>query len=278
MMHVQKKKHRVHSLTGRITSQTLHKAFKNVKKNRGAAGIDKQTIQMYEAHLTQNLQALMKALKSGSYQPIPLRRKYIEKEKGKLRPLGIPAVKCRVAQEMIRSLINPIFERLFHDSSHGFRTQRSCHTAIEELLAYHEQGYVAVVDIDIKGFFDNIPQKLILNMVAREISDGTILNTIKKFLQAGVMEEGRVKPTRKRAPQGAPISPLFANIVLDHLDWTLDAHGNKFVRYADDIVVVCKSRLEAEKALTVVTHCVEEDLGLAPYTYDNENFVYVTNE
>ena len=99
-------------------------------------------------------------------------------------------------------------------------------------------------------------------MVAREISDGTILNTIKKFLQAGVMEEGRVKPTRKGAPQGSPISPLFANIVLDHLDWTLDTHGNKFVRYADDIVVVCKSRLEAEKALTVVTHCVEEDLGL----------------
>ncbi|GAH72885.1 unnamed protein product, partial [marine sediment metagenome] len=152
--------------------------------------------------------------------------------------------------------------RLFHNSSHGFRAHRSCYTAIEELLAYYEQGYSVVVDVDIKGFFDNIPQMLILDMVAREISDGNILNTVKKFLRAGVMEEGRLKPTREGTPQGGVISPLPANIVLNHLDWTLDRHERKFVRYADDLVVLCKSRLEAEKALEVVANCVEEDPGL----------------
>ena len=262
MMKVNKKKIRVHSLTGRITDEIMLKAFKSVKKNRGAAGIDKQSIQMYEGNLSQNLAALMKEIKTGSYQPIPLRRKYIPKGSGKFRPLGIPTVRCRIAQEVIRMIINPIFERNFHNSSHGFRRHRSCHTAIKELLQYHKEGYKVVVDADIKGFFDNIPHKLIMAMVEREISDGNILNTVKKFLRSGVMEEGQIKLTRKGTPQGGVISPLLANIVLNHLDWVLERHGYKFVRYADDFVVLSKSRDKAEKSLEVISHCIEEDLGL----------------
>ena len=262
MMKVNKKKIRVHSLTGRITDEIMLKAFKSVKKNRGAAGIDKQSIQMYEGNLSQNLAALMKEIKTGSYQPIPLRRKYIPKGSGKFRPLGIPTVRCRIAQEVIRMIINPIFERNFHNSSHGFRRHRSCHTAIKELLQYHKEGYKVVVDADIKGFFDNIPHKLIMAMVEREISDGNILNTVKKFLRSRVMEEGQIKLTRKGTPQGGVISPLLANIVLNHLDWVLERHGYKFVRYADDFVVLSKSRDKAEKSLEVISHCTEEDLGL----------------
>ena len=262
MMKVNKKKIRVHSLTGRITDEIMLKAFKSVKKNRGAAGIDKQSIQMYEGNLSQNLAALMKEIKTGSYQPIPLRRKYIPKGSGKFRPLGIPTVRCRIAQEVIRMIINPIFERNFHNSSHGFRRHRSCHTAIKELLQYHKEGYKVVVDADIKGFFDNIPHKLIMAMVEREISDGNILNTVKKFLRSRVMEEGQIKLTRKGTPQGGVISPLLANIVLNHLDWVLERHGYKFVRYADDFVVLSKSRDKAEKSLEVISHCIEEDLGL----------------
>ena len=262
MMKVNKKKIRVHSLTGRITDEIMLKAFKSVKKNRGAAGIDKQSIQMYEGNLSQNLAALMKEIKTGSYQPIPLRRKYIPKGSGKFRPLGIPTVRCRIAQEVIRMIINPIFERNFHNSSHGFRRHRSCHTAIKELLQYNKEGYKVVVDADIKGFFDNIPHKLIMAMVEREISDGNILNTVKKFLRSGVMEEGQIKLTRKGTPQGGVISPLLANIVLNHLDWVLERHGYKFVRYADDFVVLSKSRDKAEKSLEVITHCIEENLGL----------------
>jgi retron-type reverse transcriptase len=125
---------RVHSLTGRITLKTLHKAFKAVQRNRGAAGLDKQSIKMFEANLEENLLALMRALKAGTYQPIPLRRVYIPKGNGAFRPLGIPAVRCRVAQEVIRALLEPIFAPTFHDSSHGFRRHRSCHTAMAQLV------------------------------------------------------------------------------------------------------------------------------------------------
>ena len=127
----------------------------------------------------------------------------------------------------------------------GLRRGRSCITAIKELLEYHKQGYTYVVDADIKGFFDNIPHKLIMAMIEREISDGKTLNTIKKFLEAGVIEDGKFVPTRTGTPQGGVISPLLANIVLNHLDWTLDEHGYKFVRYADDFVVLATSREDA---------------------------------
>jgi group II intron reverse transcriptase/maturase len=262
MMQVKKKKMRVHSLTGRIDKRKMLEAFKAVKKNRGAAGIDKQSIQMFEANLEQNLEALMCALKTGTYDPLPLKRVNIPKGNGKFRPLGIPVVKCRVGQAVLNSLMNPIFEKIFHESSHGFRAGRSCHTAITELLEYFKQGYNVVVEADITGFFDNILQKLIMAMCEREIADGNILNLIRKFLRAGVMVGGKRKPTRKGTPQGGVISPLLGNLVLNHLDWELDAHGYKFVRYADDFVVLCKSKEEAEKALLVVKRCIEADLGL----------------
>ena len=183
---------RVHALTGRITPDALRKAFKAVKRHRGAAGLDKQSIKMFEANVDENLLALMRDLKSGTYQAIPLRRVYIPKGKGAFRPLGIPAVRCRVAQEVIRALIEPIFAPTFHDRSHGFRRRRSCHTAMAQLVEWHQQGYRVVLDADLTGFFDSIPHQLILDLVACEIADGNILSLIQKFLQAGVMEEGEV--------------------------------------------------------------------------------------
>lgn len=262
MMQVKKKKQRHHSLTGRITWEVMQEAYKNVKRNRGAAGIDKVSIGMYERNLSQNLESLMKKMKTDTYQSKPLRRKLIPKGDGKFRPLGIPAVKDRIAHEVIRIIINPIFEKLFHNSSHGFRRKRSCITAINELLNYHEQGYKHVVDADIKGFFDNIPHKLIMGLVEREISDGKTLRTIKKFLMAGVIEDGKFVSTRTGTPQGGVISPLLANIVLNHLDWTLEENGYKFVRYADDFVVLAKTRESAEKALSLTKRCIEDDLDL----------------
>jgi group II intron reverse transcriptase/maturase len=254
---------RVHSLTGRITLDTLHKACKAVKRNRGAAGLDKQSLKMFEAHLDENLLALMRDMKSGTYQPIPLRRVYIPKGPGKVRPLGIPAVRCRGAQEVIRALIEPIFEPTFHDSSHGVRRGRSCPTAMAHLVEGHQQGYRVVVDAALKGFFDSIPHRLILDLGAGEIADGNILNLITKFLQAGVMEDGVLRPTRQGTPQGGVISPLLANIVLNHLEWRLEALGYKSLRYADDFVVLCKTKRQAEKALAAVIACVEDELGLA---------------
>jgi RNA-directed DNA polymerase len=243
---------KIHSLTGRITEDLMLKAFKAVKKNRGAAGVDKMTISMYEKNLTDNLLSLMRELKKGTFQPAPLKRVHIPKGDGKTRPLGIPTIKCRIAQEVIRRLINSIFESRFHDNSYGFRMGRNCHQAVERLLQHAEQGYKYVVDVDIKGFFDNIPHDLIMDSVAARIADGNILNLIEKLLNSGVMEDGKITPTIKGTPQGGVISPLLANITLDHLDWFLDEHGLNFVRYADDFVILCKTETEAKKALELV--------------------------
>lgn len=243
---------KVYSLTGRITEELMLKAFKAVKKNRGAAGIDKVSITMFESNLAENLLSLMREMKQGTYQPTPLKRMHISKGKGKTRPLGIPTIRCRVAQEVVRRLINSTFESRFHNNSFGFRSGRNCHQAIERLLQYAEQGYRHVVDVDIKGFFDNIPHELIMESISARISDGNILKLINKFLNSGVMEEGIFTPTTRGTPQGGVISPLFSNIVLDHLDWFMEEQGLTFVRYADDFVILCKTKPEAERALDLV--------------------------
>lgn len=259
------KKRKVHSLTGRIDDRLMMQAFKAVKRNRGAAGIDKVSIGMFEENLDANLAALKRDLKTrGAFSPKPLRRVWIPKDaKGtKLRPLGIPAVRDRIAQEVIRRLLEPIFEPLFHDCSFGFRPGRSCHKAIERVLSFHAEGDRVTLDADISGFFDNIPHKLIVGAVAEEVADGNILNLVEKFLAAGVMEGGVFKPTTIGTPQGGVISPLLANIVLNKLDWRLEEAGYRFVRYADDFVVVCKSRQQAEAALAEVEK-IMTDLGLS---------------
>ncbi len=244
-------KRKVHSLTGRIDDRLMMQSFKAVKRNRGAAGIDKVSIGMFEENLDANLASLKRDLKTkGSFVPKPLRRVFIPKDaSGKsFRPLGpvamnTGAVRDRVAQEVIRRLLEPIFEPLFHDCSFGFRPKRSCHKAIERLLSFHEEGDRITLDADIAGFFDNIPHKLIVDAVAEEVADGNILNLIWKFLAAGVMENGVFKPTTIGTPQCGVISPLLANIVLNKLDWRLESAGYRFVRYADDFVVVCKTKI-----------------------------------
>jgi group II intron reverse transcriptase/maturase len=256
------KKRKVHSLTGRITPQLMFEAFKAVKRNRGACGIDKVSIQMFESQLEQNLMALMKDLKSRSYQPCPLRRAYIPKGKNQRRPLGIPAVCDRVAQEVIRRLLEPIFERMFHKDSYGFRKKRNCHKAVQRALELIKRGYAHVVDADIKAFFDTIPHGLIMKAVADEVADGNILGLVEKFLSSGVMEDGKFIPTTKGTPQGGVISPLLANIVLNYLDWRLEEHGYHFVRYADDFVVLTRTQAGAEEALRVVKDFLSTALGL----------------
>jgi group II intron reverse transcriptase/maturase len=259
------KKRKVHSLTGRIDLRLMHQAFKAVKRNRGAAGIDKVSVNMFAANLEENLAALMKDLKAGTFRPRPLRRKMISKGPGatKLRPLGIPVVRDRVAQEVIRRLLAPIFEPQFHDASFGFIPKRNCHQAIERVLELHGRGYRVVLDADIQGFFDQIPHKVIMAAVAAEVADGNILRLVEKFLTAGVMENGVFKPTMVGTPQGGVVSPLLANIVLNHLDWKLHQAGYRFARYADDFVVVCQTRQQAQEALTLVQQVLETDLGLS---------------
>jgi group II intron reverse transcriptase/maturase len=252
---------KVHSLTGRITPRLLLQAYKAVKRNRGKAGIDKVSLQMFAANLEANLLALTKELKEGSFQPLPLRRAYVPKNETEMRPLGIPAVRDRIAQEVVRRLLTPYFEPQFHPHSFGYITGRNAQQAVHTVLALRRQGLRVVLDADIKGFFDNLPHGVILRAVADRIADGNILNLIKKFLKSGVMEGGVFKPTTIGTPQGGVISPLLANLVLDQLDWQLHQQGYQFVRYADDFVVLCPSRLRAEEAKALVER-VLEGLGL----------------
>jgi group II intron reverse transcriptase/maturase len=251
------RKQKVHSLTGRITLPLLLDSFKAVKRNRGAAGIDKVSIKMFQANLLDNLRALCRDLKNGSFEPFPLRRAFVPKNDTEFRPLGIPAVRDRVAQEALRRLLNPIFEPWFHDSSYGFRQGRNCHMAIRHVLALHHHGFRFILKADIQAFFDNLPHPVIMKVMAAEVADGNILRLVQKFLRSGVMENGVFKPTTVGTPQGGVISPLLANIVLNQLDWQLHERGYQFVRYADDFVVICQSQAQAEGAL----HCVQQVLA-----------------
>lgn len=258
------KKIKAHSLTGRITPKLMRQAFQKVKRNRGAAGVDKVSVEMFAKNLDENLDALMRDLKSGTFRTRPLRRVRIPKGPGttKLRPLGIPVVRDRVAQEVLRRLLAPIFEPQFHKNSFGFIRERNCHQALERALEYHTEGDRVVLDADIQGFFDNIPHRVIMAMVASEVADGNILRLVEKFLTAGVMEDGVFKPTNIGTPQGGVISPLLANIVLNKLDWRLHDAGYRFVRYADDFVVVCRTRRQAQEALQLVRDVLEGELEL----------------
>jgi group II intron reverse transcriptase/maturase len=262
---VAKGKIKVHSLTGRITSKLVFEAWRAVRRNRGAAGIDKVSIQMFEQNLDANLDRLMRELKQRTFEPLPARRVYIPKDaKGtKFRPLGIPAVRDRVAQEVLRRLLNPIFEAKFHDHSYGFRPGRSCHDAVEKVLELGRQGYRYVLDADISGCFDNLSHSAIMRELSDVVADGNILGLVEKFLRAGVMEGGKIRPTRVGTPQGGVASPLLANIALNVLDWHLQEHGFRFVRYADDFVVLCRSEAEAKEALALVEHFVADRLGLS---------------
>jgi RNA-directed DNA polymerase len=259
-----KKKIKVHSLTGRITSQLMRQAFQAVKRNRGAAGVDKVSISMFAANLEENLAALMRELKTGTFRPLPLRRVLIPKgpDTKKLRPLGIPVVRDRVAQEVLRRLLAPIFEPQFHVNSYGFIKGRNCHQALDRVLELHREGYRVVLDADVQGFFDNLSHRMIMAAVAAEVADGNILRLVERFLTAGVMEDGAFTPTTIGTPQGGVVSPLLANIVLNRLDWQLDAAGYRFVRYADDFVVLCQNEQQAQEALRLVQQVLEGELGL----------------
>jgi group II intron reverse transcriptase/maturase len=216
---------------------------------------------MFEANLEQNLIALMKDLKTGTFQPLPARRTYIDKGGGKKRPLGIPCVRDRVAQEVLRQLLTPLFESLFHDQSYGFRPHRSCHDALRKVDELHKAGFSHVLDADIQGFFDNIPHEVIMSGLRNVVADGNILNLVERFLSAGVLEDGIKYPTTVGTPQGGVLSPLLANIALNFLDWQLHDAGYRFVRYADDFVVLCQSEHHAQEARKLVERAVAE-LGL----------------
>ena len=255
------KKFKIHSLTGRVQKDLLQQAWDRVRNNKGAPGVDFITVEQYKLNTGERLRNLMDFMKSRSFKPSPLRRVYIPKLDGSLRPLGIPTVQDRIAQETIRLILEPIFEKCFHDDSFGFRPKRSTHDAIRKIRYYQRNGYTIVVDADISKCFDQIAHKAIMQSLAWEIADGNILSMIEAFLHAGLMEHNKWFPTHQGTPQGGPLSPLLANIVLNRMDWQLTQLGFHFVRYADDFVILTRSPKQAQEALEHVKRILRE-LGL----------------
>lgn len=245
-----------------LSKDNMNQAYKKVKSNKGAAGIDGMEVYELKSHLEDNGSDLIKRIMVGKYRPNPVRRVEIPKEKGKVRELGIPTVIDRVIQQAIAQRLTPIFEKQFSDNSFGFRPKRSAHDAIRRCQENINDGYKYVVDMDLEKYFDTVNHSKLIEVISRTIKDGRVISLIHKYLKAGVMVKHTFKETGVGTSQGGPISPLLSNIMLNELDKELEKRGHHFVRYADDLMVFCKSKKAAERALRNITPFVEKKLFL----------------
>jgi group II intron reverse transcriptase/maturase len=244
-------------------TRRLAEAFQKVASNRGAPGPDRQSIDQVRAHLDEVMSELCAALLRGTYEPGNIRRVWIPKASGGQRGLGIPNVVDRVVQEAVRQVLEPLYEPKFHASSHGFRPERGCHTAIAEAKQHLEDGYEWVVDLDIEKFFDRVHHQRLMARLAQRVSDKRVLVLVGKMLKAKVvMPDGVVVSTDEGVPQGGPLSPLLSNIVLDELDCELQRRGHRFVRYADDCNVYVRSERAGQRVMASVVSFIERRLRL----------------
>jgi len=239
------------------STRTLWSAWEHVRNNKGSAGVDKMSIDRFELNETFYLEQIAEELKTGKYKPKPVKRVHIPKGGGKTRPLGIPVVKDRIVQAALVKVIEPIFEKEFVEISYGFRPKRGCKDALRRVDNLVKEGYTWVVDADLKGYFDNIPQVPLMDRVEERISDGKVLTLMRQFLQQSIMEDLNCYVPEKGIPQGAVVSPLLANIYLHPLDKLITGDGHEMVRYADDFVILCKTEKEARQVLEKVQKWVQ---------------------
>ena len=242
-----------YSLIDKVASRrVLRAAFERVKANQGAPGVDHVTIEQFESNLEHELEKLSQSLLEGRYRPQEILRRWIPKLGGGQRPLGIPTIRDRVVQGALRSVLEPIYEWAFAPHSYGFRPGRGCRDALRQVQGLLDRGYTWIVDADFRSFFDTLRHDVLLAQVAKKVSDGRLLSLLEDFLHQRIME-GMVGWTPTAGtPQGAVVSPLLANIYLDPLDHLLAERGFQVVRYADDLVILCRSQAEALEALTAL--------------------------
>lgn len=246
-----------------ITSkENLNKAYKKVVENKGAGGIDEMTVKELGDYIRENKESIVNSLRNRTYMPKPVRRVYIPKSNGKKRPLGIPTVLDRTIQQAIAQPITDIYENIFSEYSYGFRPGRSCHDAIKQALLYLNDGSEWVIDIDIEQFFDKVNHDKLIQILREQVNDSTTLNLIRKYLRAGVMENGLEKATKTGVPQGGPLSVILSNIYLDKLDKELEQRGLRFTRYADDVLIFTRSEMSANRVMKSISDWLERKLFL----------------
>jgi RNA-directed DNA polymerase len=241
-----------------LMEQILHpdnlvKAWKNVKRNRGAPGVDGMTVDEFPEWWTQHRMTIETKIRNGRYKPYPVKRVEIPKPGGDIRLLGIPTVLDRYIQQAVLQVLQPVIDPTFSEHSYGFRPGRSAHDAMHEVMTHAQDGYTWVVDMDLKKFFDRVNHDVLLSRVARFVEDKSVLRLIRRFLQSGIMVKGVRVSSDEGVPQGGPLSPLLANILLDDLDKELERRGHRFVRYADDFSIYVKSKRAAERVLESIT-------------------------
>ena len=245
-----------------LSRENLNRAYKRVKANKGAPGIDGMTVEDALPWLREHREELLEQIRSGKYKPQPVRRKEIPKPDGGVRQLGIPTVIDRVIQQAIAQQLSPIFEPKFIDGSYGYRPNRSAQQAIQKVKKYAEEGYTTAVEIDLSKYFDTLNHELLMNMVREEVRDKRVTDLIKKYLKSGVFTEGLLVKTEEGSPQGGPLSPLLANIYLNKYDQEMTRRGVKVIRYADDIVILAKSKRAGERLLESSKRYLEGKLKL----------------
>lgn len=245
-----------------LSDENIKTAYKRVYANKGAGGVDGVTTNELEEYMREHWQGIKQEIRERKYKPQPVLRVEIPKPNGGVRKLGIPTVIDRVIEQAITQVLTLIFDPMFSENSYGFRPNRRCEQAIVKLLEYFNEGYVWIVDIDLEKFFDNVPQDKLMSYVGRVIHDGDTESLIRKYLKAGVMNKGTYEATDVGTPQGGNLSPLLSNIMLNELDKELESRELRFTRYADDVVIVLKSKAAATRVMYSVTSWIERKLGL----------------
>ena len=245
-----------------LDNNNLYNAYKQVYKNKGTSGVDGITVEELGVYMYQHKEEIKQQIRELKYKPSPVRRVEIPKENSKKRKLGIPTVVDRVIQQAIVQVITPIFEPQFSETSYGFRPNKCCEMAVIKALEYFNDGYDWIVDIDLQAFFDNVNQDKLIGIIRRTIKDGRVVSLIRKYLVSGVMINGVVQPTKVGTPQGGNLSPLLSNIMLNELDKELEKRGLRFVRYADDCLIMVKSEKAANRVMQTITRYIENKLGL----------------
>lgn len=245
-----------------LSEENLQKATRKVKKNKGAPGVDKMTVQEVEEWFNQYKEELISKILNKQYKPMSVKRVYIPKPNGKQRPLGIPTVVDRVIQQAMLQVLSEIYEPIFSDHSYGFRPNRSAHMAMEEVLGYLNDGYEWIVDLDIEKFFDTVNHDKLISILRERVNDSRTLHLIRAYLQAGVLDKGLVRSSTIGTPQGGPISVILSNIYLDKFDKELESRNLRFARYADDCIIFVKSEMSANRVMKSVTSWLERKLFL----------------